>query len=170
MDLFPCRTLGQTLCDWSWWGMGLSCGVCQGTVRLCHANPLLLDSCCWGCRWSLFKEQCNCSSVWCGHGGLGDGEVYLWGHVEAWGGASYLFGFWWLTLVLLHSAFMASAAGPWAPQQGVTSGPLGNLFPPALCWRWPSLGWRMGLWVPPPLDRDQAVIVTLDAGSDQALA
>ena len=59
--------------------------VLSGCILLA---PLLLDSCCWGCRWSLLKEWCNCSSMWCGCGGLGDGEVCLWGLVEAWGGVS----------------------------------------------------------------------------------
>ena len=58
--------------------------VLSGYILL---TPFLLDSCCWDWRWSLLKEQCNCLSAWCGHGGLGDGEVHLWGHVEAWGHA-----------------------------------------------------------------------------------
>ena len=67
------------------WGHPVACiGVLSGHILL---MPLLLDSCCWGWRWSWLKEWCNHSSMWCGHGGLGDGEVCLWILVEARGSA-----------------------------------------------------------------------------------
>ena len=69
------------------WGHPAACvGVKSGHILL---TSLLLDSCCWGWRWSILKKQCSCSSAWCEHSGLGDGEVCLWGLLmEAHGGAS----------------------------------------------------------------------------------
>ena len=65
--------------------MRASCGMHHSVVRPHPTNHLFWDSHCWGCRWSLLKEQCNHSSMQCGCGGLGDGEVCKWGLVEAWG-------------------------------------------------------------------------------------
>ena len=87
MDLFPCGPWGKhSVADpGEEWGHSVVwIRVLSGHILL---TPLLLDYCHWGWRWSLLKEWCNCSSVWCGHGGLGDGKVHLWDHMEAWQGA-----------------------------------------------------------------------------------
>ena len=66
------------------WGHPVACiKVLSGCILLTY---LLLDSHCWGCRKSSLKEQCNCSSLLSGCSGLGNGEVCLWGLLEAWEG------------------------------------------------------------------------------------
>ena len=78
-----------SVADPSWeWGHPAECiKALSGHILLTH---FLLDFCCWGWRWNLLKEQCNCSSVWCGHGGLEDGEVHLWGPLVEPGEVPYL--------------------------------------------------------------------------------
>ena len=91
--------------------MGTSCGVHQSAVRPHPVNPLLLDSHCWGCTLSLFREWYNCLSMQCGLGGLGDGKGMPVGSCGSLRMCLACCLMLWQQTLLLHSASMASARG-----------------------------------------------------------
>ena len=89
------------------WGHPAACiKALSGCILLTSHD---LDSHCWGCRQSLLKEQYYCSSLQSGCNGLGNGEVCLWGLLEAQEGG--LWAIWQWTL-LLHSTSTVSAMRP----------------------------------------------------------
>ena len=108
----------------------------------------LLGSHCGGCRWSWLKEWCNCLSVQSGHSGLGDGEVCMWGLLEASGGAlldcSCCPSNWcWHYHVLLLPCLLQGC------KLLIREPSLGHILSSTLCQGWPGLGWRMGPWASP---------------------
>ena len=117
--------------------------VLSGHILL---TSLLLDSHCWGCRWSLLKEWCNHSSLWNGYSSaMGmDSAVAL-----------CCYG-------LCYGAVSSSTITPCL---------LGNLLPSALCWEWSTTGWIVSLWVPSlPRQRLGCFCCTPEPNPHQALA
>ena len=156
----------HSVTDPGWeWGHPVACiAVLSGCILL---TPLLLDSCCWGYRWSLLKEWYNCSSVQCGCIGFGDGEVclgVLWKPREV----SHLLAD---TLMMDSAAALCFYSLCYGVLSSLTESHLLATWQPPSSWGWPSSGWKAGLQVHPSSRQGLSYChCTLKAGSHQAFA